>query len=439
MRKKLIILGISLVLLTIAILNSDVYNFQPITVFKQGTKIGNLELSRAEWEAGYSILKSKLSDPIYLNIDNKSRGVSLEEIGFDINRDKLSKLTQTCKTRAFQVICRKTSNEQIDPNTVITVNEETLNIFLEELDKEIEYLSKNTIISFEDNTFKAVTPQTKVQVKRDTFKDNAKIADFLTRDNVQISLETIIQEDTEKQNEITENLIEAMSYPLLIKYGRNPIYIPGETVNKFIKTKDKEGVLYGYIDDKPIREYVESLKTDYASKDVVIVKEASIDAIQRAMLFRASNFEINNAVVLPLEGKPKTNGELHDVYLEVIKSQQRLYRFENGELVKTYIISTGLTWETPAGDFEVLGKEKMAISYTGNWYMPNYLPVGTVFGYRFGFHAIPYHLDGSGNIYSRDPNSMGSPATGGCIQLTNDDSLELFDWAPVGTPVYIYE
>ena len=34
---------------------------------------------------------------------------------------------------------------------------------------------------------------------------------------------------------------------------------------------------------------------------------------------------------------------------------------------------------------------------------------------------------------------MGSPATGGCIQLTYDDSLELFEWAQVGTPVYIYE
>lgn len=439
MRKKLIILAISVVLLFIAIFNSDDYKFQPITVFKNGTKIGNLELSRTEWELGYSILKSKLNDPIYLNINNKSRGVSLAEIGFDINRDKLSKLTKTCKTRAFQTFCRNTSNEQIDPNTIITVNEETLNAFLEELDTEIEYLSKNTFISFEDYSFKAVTPNTKVQINRDTFEDKDKIADFLTREEVQIELETIIDEDLEKQNEITENLVEAMSYPLLIKYGRNAIYIPADRVAEFIKTRDKDGVLYGYIDDKPIRQYIEELKADYETEDVRVVKEAAIDAIQKALVFRASNFEINNAVVLPLEGNPKSNGELHDVYLEVIKSQQRLYRFENGELAKTYIISTGLTWETPAGEFEVLGKEKMAISYSDDWYMPNYLPVGTVYGYRFGFHAIPYHLDGYGNIYSRDPNSMGSPATGGCIQLTNDDSLELFNWAEVGTPVYIYE
>jgi len=81
----------------------------------------------------------------------------------------------------------------------------------------------------------------------------------------------------------------------------------------------------------------------------------------------------------------------------------------------------------------------MTISYFGNWYMPYYLPVGTVNGYRFGFHEIPYHMDGAGNIYSRDPNTMGSPATGGCIQLTNIDAMELFAWAEVGTPVYIYE
>lgn len=123
----------------------------------------------------------------------------------------------------------------------------------------------------------------------------------------------------------------------------------------------------------------------------------------------------------------------------MIKSQQRLYRFEDGELVKTYVVSTGLTWETPTGEFEVLGKQKMTISYYDNWYMPNYLPIGDINGYRFGFHEIPYHMDGAGNIYSRDPNTMGSPATGGCIQLGRDDSLELFEWADVGTPVYIYE
>lgn len=439
MQKKLIILFLSLVLLVVAIFNSSDQKFQPITVFKTGTKVGNLDLSRTEWESGYSILKSKLNDPIYLSIENKSRGITLKEIGFDIDRDKLSKLTKTCKTRAFQFFCKNTSNEQIDPNTVITVNNDILNTFLAEMDKEVEYLSENTIISFEDYSFKAVTPKTKVQIDRAPFTGLDKVADFLTRDEVQISLETIVEENIEEQNKVTENLIEVMSVPLLIKYGRNPVYISSEKVAEFIKTRDVDGLMYGYIDDKPIREYVESLKTTYGSEDVIVIKEAAVDAIRRAMLFRSANYEINNAVILPLEGLPKTNGELHDVYLEIVKSQQRLYRFENGELVKTYIISTGLTWETPSGEFEVLGKQKMTISYFGSWYMPNYLPIGTVYGYRFGFHAIPYHLDGNGNIYSRDPNTMGSPATGGCIQLTNEDSLELFDWAEIGTPVYIYE
>jgi lipoprotein-anchoring transpeptidase ErfK/SrfK len=80
------------------------------------------------------------------------------------------------------------------------------------------------------------------------------------------------------------------------------------------------------------------------------------------------------------------------------------------------------------------------MSYFGNWYMPNYLPIGYINGqYRFGFHSIPYHMDGAGNIYSRDSNTMGSPATGGCIQLSSEDSLELFNWAWVGMPVYVYE
>ncbi len=72
--------------------------------------------------------------------------------------------------------------------------------------------------------------------------------------------------------------------------------------------------------------------------------------------------------------------------------------------------------------------------------MPWYLPIGTINGpYYFGFHEVPYHMDYQGMIYSRDPETIGSPATGGCIQVLKGQAKEIFDWAEVGTPVYITE
>jgi lipoprotein-anchoring transpeptidase ErfK/SrfK len=252
-------------------------------------------------------------------------------------------------------------------------------------------------------------------------------------------LQLTTNESSEDQKKATNLAINKVSYPLLIKYGRFPVYIPAERIKSFLSVIEKDGLTYGKITDYEINRYLDELDAKYRNPDVAIIRQGAVDAIKRALLFRTTNYEINNAIVLPQEGKPKTNGEKADSYLEVVKSQQRLYKFEHGKLVKTYIVSTGLTWETPPGEYMVLGKEKMAISYVGDWYMPNYLPLGTIYGYRFGFHSIPFHLDASGNIYSRDTSTMGSPATGGCVQLDQNDSLEVYEWAKVGTPVYIYE
>lgn len=439
MKTKLTILLVSVLLLIISISFSKIDIFEPITVFKKGTKIGTLSVSNIPLSMGESILTSKLNNPIYLNLTNKSRGVTPKNMGYSIDRDKLTKLTKTCKSKVFRLICINTSNENIDPNSIININEDKLNTFITDLESEVQYLSENNIISFVDYSFRAVSPNTKITLKKDIFKNKDEIAGMITKDNVKIKLNYKTSDNLDAQNKQTQKLIDNMTYPLLIKYGGTPISVPQKTLKSFITTEKKENLMYGKILTEPIREYLNRLGENHASEDVVIVKEASIEAIKRALLFRASNYEINEAVILPLEGKPKTNGELHNTYLEVIKSQQRLYKFENGKLTKKYIISTGLTWDTPPGVYEVLGKQKMTISYFGNWYMPNYLPIGTINGYKFGFHAIPYHMDAGGNIYSRDSNTMGSPATGGCIQLTQKESLELFKWADIGTPVYIYE
>lgn len=439
MKSKLFILVLSILLLTVVALNSSLDEFKAVKVFKEGTKIGNLDLSGVDWNQGYSTLVSKLNNPIYLHLSDKSRGVTLKEIGIDIDRDKLEKLAQNCRPRDWRLFCQNTSNEVTDPNLAVSVNKWVLGQFLGGIENDIQYLAKNTVVSFEDYTFRAVTPGARIEIDKDMFLDKSRIVDWLTSNENQIKLRIISNETNEQEKKATEQVISKIAFPMLIKYGRNPIYIPTERIKTFITVVEKDGLTYGKLNDYEINRYLDELDQKYKKEDVLVIRTAAVDSIKRALLFRATNYEINTAVILPLEGKPKTNGEMADVYLEVIKSQQRLYRFEKGKLVKTYIVSTGLTWETPPGEYKVLGKEKMAISYHDDWYMPNYLPIGTVYGYKFGFHSIPYHLDAAGNIYSRDSNTMGSPATGGCIQLTQEESLELFDWASVGTPVYIYE
>ena len=415
------------------------FDFKSATIFRSNSKIGNIKLDGKSYNEGSALLNKSLNSPIYLNLDFNSRSVTLKELGFSLNTEVLEKLTKNCKLGMLKLFCGNTSNEKLNPINAINVDTQALNLFLDDYDKNIRFLAKNTIISLDNSTFKSPGANATVKVDRSDFEKKENLSKLLNIGSTKITMKLKSVDDKDSQNIATLDLVEKISIPLLIKYGRSPIYIPGEKIHEFIEVVDENGFLTGRVSELKVASYLESLKKDNEKPDVKILTKDAISAIQRAILYRATDYQINLAVILPIEGSPRSKGELHDVYLEVIKSQQRLYRFEHGKLVKTYIISTGLTWETPSGKYEVLGKQKMTVSYFGNWYMPNYLPLGTINGYRFGFHEIPYHMDSAGRIYSRDPNTMGSPATGGCIQLAPEDSLEIFNWANVGVPVYIYE
>lgn len=439
MRSKVILLVLSVFLFFTFFFYFGFINPKPVTIFKKGTIIGSYNLSNKSWNTAYPDLLTKLSRPIYLSLTSKSQSITPEEIGISIDRDRLAKLTKTCRFPFLKLLCKNTSNEKIDPESVIIVDNEKLGAFIQSLEKEVQYLAQNTVISFEDYSFRAVSPEAGVLIDKSLFETKSGIARLITSEDIKIKLSPTPIDNVENQHEATRLLIKNMSYPLLIKYGGHPVYIPTDKIGGFIKGEVRDVYLYGVTNFDEISRYLGELQKLYENDAIKVIQKEAVMAIQRALLYRSADYKINSAIILPLEGLPKTNGELHDAYMEVIKSQQRAYRFEHGKLTKIYIVSTGITWDTPAGNYHVLGKQKMTISYFGSWYMPYYIPIGTINGYRFGFHEIPYHMDANGNIYSRDPNTMGSPATGGCIQLYRDDAVELFNWAQVDMPVYVYE
>jgi hypothetical protein len=443
--RKLLFLSSLLLLLTFFILFiSNLVTPSP-AIFTKGTIVGSVDVSGKTFDEGVKMLEKVFSDPVYLNFRDSSRAVTLREIGLDFDPATLEKALVICRIRNPSLFCTNLipdTNQRAmgsSSSDAVTIDETALNTYLDSLEEEVQFMAQNTVISYDDYSFRVPSSEARVKIDRSSILESY-ISDLVSPSQVKIRVRTDTTDNTDLQKTKTDNLIETISQPLLIKYGRNPVHIPKENLKSFFVTREVEGLVYGYILEEKVSEYLNELHEKYGSEDVVVMHPEAIRAIRHALLLRAANTQINNAVILPLEGKPRTDGSLHDVYLEVIKSQQRLYRFEQGKLVKTYIISTGLTWETPPGTYSILGKQKMTISYFGNWYMPDYLPIGLIKGqYKFGFHAIPYHMDGSGNIYSRDPNTMGSPATGGCIQLQPDEATELFEWAVVGVPVYIYE
>jgi lipoprotein-anchoring transpeptidase ErfK/SrfK len=124
--------------------------------------------------------------------------------------------------------------------------------------------------------------------------------------------------------------------------------------------------------------------------------------------------------------------------IEVDLTSQRTYAYEGDRLVYNFLISSG-TWDrTPTGDFKIWIKVKAQKMSGGSkelgtyYYLPNVQNVMFFYNDKYAkkvgysFHQAYWH------------NNFGIPMSHGCINMTTEDSLALYNWAEVGTSVKIY-
>ncbi|WP_460774617.1 L,D-transpeptidase family protein [Microbacterium sp. GXF7504] len=121
--------------------------------------------------------------------------------------------------------------------------------------------------------------------------------------------------------------------------------------------------------------------------------------------------------------------------IEVNLSTQRTYLLENGEVVGSYTISSGLAGTpTPTGRFKVFAHVRMqdmgALCYNPNAvnsYCTKNVPWVTYFAPDIAFH-------GASNFRS----SLGYPQSHGCVNMWNDDARFVYEWAANGTEVWVH-
>ncbi|MFA4888078.1 MAG: L,D-transpeptidase family protein [Candidatus Omnitrophota bacterium] len=118
----------------------------------------------------------------------------------------------------------------------------------------------------------------------------------------------------------------------------------------------------------------------------------------------------------------------------VDKSQNILILESGGEVIKVYIVSTGMNNSTPVGNFKITDK-----IVNPPWFKPGEpepIPPGSpenILGTRWLQLDIPsYGIHGT-----TDPKSLGKQVTQGCVRMANADVEELYAIVPVGTEVTI--
>ncbi|MBU4462285.1 L,D-transpeptidase [Patescibacteria group bacterium] len=111
---------------------------------------------------------------------------------------------------------------------------------------------------------------------------------------------------------------------------------------------------------------------------------------------------------------------------------QKMYLFENGQIVREFPISSGkLETPTPTGNFRVIHKQDMLYSKIADCWLAFW--VGFTMDGKYGFHETPI-CEGE----RIGENKMGMPDSLGCIRLKLEDAEEFYTWAEIETPVEIY-
>jgi lipoprotein-anchoring transpeptidase ErfK/SrfK len=109
----------------------------------------------------------------------------------------------------------------------------------------------------------------------------------------------------------------------------------------------------------------------------------------------------------------------------VSTERQRIYAYENGQLVHSYLVSTGLP-DTPTvlGDYKIYVKHVATDMRGPDYYLPS-VPYTMYFYQGYGIHGTYWH------------NSFGRPMSHGCVNLPTPEAQWFFNWAEVGTPVRV--
>ena len=121
-------------------------------------------------------------------------------------------------------------------------------------------------------------------------------------------------------------------------------------------------------------------------------------------------------------------------WIDIQLTQQLMVAYEGRTPVRTIVVTTGMPgWETPTGYYAIntrVENETMDSDAIGAEYF--YKLENVLYTQYFTNRGHAFHY-----AWWRTPETIGRPGSHGCINMLLEDSEFMWNWATIGTPVYI--
>ncbi len=136
---------------------------------------------------------------------------------------------------------------------------------------------------------------------------------------------------------------------------------------------------------------------------------------------------IPTSTPIPTLAIPPSGAGMDKRWIAVSLSEQRLWAYEGVRLVHEFEVSTGAAdSQTLVGTFRIYSKAKSANMESQNYDVPA-VPYVLFYDKDYALHGAYWH------------DAFGTPVSHGCVNLRVDDARWLFEWASVGTVVFIHQ
>ena len=127
-----------------------------------------------------------------------------------------------------------------------------------------------------------------------------------------------------------------------------------------------------------------------------------------------------------LLGSCLTPGAESCVWIEVSIDEQVLYLWEGNKVKSAYLISSGKRrMDTRKGSYKMYSLYKSYPMWGKDWWCPD-VPYAMFFHHEFAIHAAYWH------------NYFGTPASHGCVNMTEMDAKEVYEQVKKWTVVWVH-
>lgn len=112
-------------------------------------------------------------------------------------------------------------------------------------------------------------------------------------------------------------------------------------------------------------------------------------------------------------------------WIDIDLSEQRLYSYKGGKLIKSFVVSTG-TWQHPTvtGQYRIYAMYRYSTMAGPGYYLPD-VPYAMYFYKGYSIHGTYWH------------NNFGVPMSHGCVNMVTADAGWLYERSSIGTLVNV--